>query len=207
MKLLRAATRQRLAWWAVGALVFALWQLGVVPTAPVDAVLAKFGGAAAPTDARCAGWPGVNVCLEARFSASGPDATRITLRPSGHADGAGGWGYLGGATLPGAAAATAFRIRAHEDGPMLRELQPGDTVVVELPDARQFAYRVTDARVTERRAVRVSGDAHAGGLTLIAPQPDGKRADLWLVVSATLLPAPLVATAEPELLSDPSPSA
>jgi hypothetical protein len=204
MKVLRAATGKRLAWWGVGTLVFALWQLGSLPTASLESALAQFGGTAAPVSARCAGFPGVNVCLEAQFSVPGSSATRLTLRPSGRGDATGGWGYLGGTTLPGAAASTAFRIRAREDGPVLRQLRPGDTLVVELPDARQFAYRVTDARVAQRQAVRVSGDAHSGGLTLIAPHSGGKRADLWLVVNATLLPMPLEAAAEIAPLPDAS---
>lgn len=195
-----AATRKRLLWLGVGVLVFGLSQAVSLPISPLNAKVSQAllkGDWSKPAKAgvNCPGNPDGSNCPVARISIPGQHAVRIVLRQSGDRAPAGGWGHLAGTPLPGAGGNTVFRIYAPEDGALLQQLRRGDTLVVELPDARRFVYRVTAARVADRRAVRVDYDTGGAALTLISRQPGDLRGDMRLVVNATLLPAPLMASA------------
>jgi Sortase domain len=191
-----AATRKRLLSLGIGALVFAFWQLdlpvlGGLKSQVPPVVLGRGSG---PTAADCPRNPGGSDCVVARLSIPGERPTRIVLRAADDRVPTGGWGYLAGAPLPGAGDETVFRIHARAGDPSLQRLRRGDTLVVELPDARQFVYRVTAARVAERRAIRLDDDARGtSALTLLARQPGKAGGDLWVVVNATLLREPLLA--------------
>ncbi len=195
-------TRKRLLWLGVGVLAFGLSQtesppIGHLEARVAQALLNRSWSEPPQAEANCAGRAG---CPVARISIPGQRAVRIVLRQSGDLAPTGGWGHLAGTPLPDAPGNTVFRIYAPEDGVLLRQLRRGDTIVVELPDARQFVYRVSEARVTERRAVRVDDDTRGTDLTLISRQADDARADLRIVVHARLQPAPLVASAGPAAL-------
>jgi hypothetical protein len=53
---------------------------------------------------------------------------------------------------------------------------------------------VTDARVADRRAIRVEYRTHGPELTLISRAPGDTQGDMRLVISAALLLAPRVAS-------------
>jgi hypothetical protein len=192
-----AATRKRLLSLGIGALVWLLWQtdfpgLGALKAWVLPAVLAQAGGSGRAAD--CPRTRGGGDCVVARLSVPGERPTRIVLRAADDRVPTGGWGYLAGAPLPGAGDDTVFRIHARAGDPSLQGLRRGDTLVVELPDARQFVYRVTGARVAERRAIRFDDDARGtSALTLLARHPGKPGSDLWVVINATLLPEPLLA--------------
>jgi Sortase domain len=192
-----AATRKRLLSLGIGALVFTLWQidfpaLGKLEARVLPAVLAQAGGSGRAAD--CPRTPRGSDCVVAQISVPGERPTRIVLRAADDRVPTEGWGYFAGAPLPGAGDATVFRIHARAGDPALERLRRGDTLVVELPDARQFVYRVTGAHVAERHAIRLDDDARgASALTLLTRHPDKSGGDLWVVINATLLPEPLLA--------------
>jgi hypothetical protein len=200
------ATRKRLLSLGIGALLFALWQidppvLGQLTKQVLPAVVA---GAAERAAGDCSGIPSGTECVLARLGVRGERPARIILRAPDDRVLTGGWGYLAGTPLPGAGDDTVFRIHARAGGPSLQKLRRGDTLIVELPDAREFVYRVTGARVAERRAIRLDGGAHGtSGLTLLARHPGKAGSDLWFVIDATLLPEPLLAFALPPAGSSP----
>jgi hypothetical protein len=193
---MQPATRRRLLSLGLGALVFVFWQfdfpvLGGIKARVLPAV---FAGGSAPAATECPRTPRGTDCVVERLGVPAEGPTRIVLRAADDRVPTGGWGYLAGAPLPGAGNDSVFRIHARAGDPSLQGLRRGDTLVVELPDARQFAYRVTDAHVAKRRAIRL--DDHTRGtsaLTLLARQPGNTGGDLWIVVNATLLPEPLLA--------------
>jgi len=196
--------RERLLWLGVGVLAFGLSQTGSPPLGHLNAsvsqaLLKRDWSAPVKAGASCQGRSGGSVCPVARLSIPGQRAARIVLRQSSDRAPAGGWGHLAGTPLPGTGGNTVFRVYTPEDGALLQQLRRGDTLVVELSDARQFAYRVTVARVADRRAVRVDYETDGADLTLISRQPGDLRGDMRLVVNAALLPAPLMARLHPAL--------
>lgn len=197
-----ATTRKRLLWLGIGALAFGLFQAGSLPLSPLSAsvsqaLLQRSWSEPAPAVADCRR----SSCSVARLSIPGQRAARIILRQTGDRAPAGGWGHLAGTPLPGAPGNTVFRVYAPADGALLQRLRRGDTLVVELPDARQFAYRVTVARVADRRAIHVDydSDTRDAGLILISHQPGDRSGEIRLVVNAELLPTPRMASAYPQV--------
>jgi len=200
-----AATRKRLLWLGIGLLGFSLSQadspaISDWKTRVAQALLQHDWSAPAPAaGVNCPHRSAGETCLVARISIPGQRAARIVMRQPGDRAPAGGWGHLVGTPLPGAVGNTVFRIYAPKDGALLQRLRRGDALVVELADASQFVYRVTGARVADRRAIRVDYDTDGAQLTLISRPPGVARGDMWLVVNATLLPAPRTAALSPAL--------
>ncbi|MCG6877491.1 MAG: sortase [Betaproteobacteria bacterium] len=194
-----SVTRKRLLWLGVGVLAFGLsqadspaisqWKVSVA-----QALLQRsWSEPVAEHGTGCSSQSGAKACPVARLSIPGQRAARIVLRQASERAPVGGWGHLAGTPLPGAVGNAVFRIYAPQDRVLLQRLRRGDTLVVELPDARQFAYRVTEARMADRRAIRVEYRTHGPELTLISRAPGDTQGDMRLVISAALLPAPRVA--------------
>jgi len=200
---LGSITRKRLLSLGIGVLVFCLsqahspalerWNGRVTQT-----LLQRSWGDSVPTArAGCPGRSGARACLVARLSIPGQQAARIVSSQSTNRAPAGGWGHLAGTPLPGAAGNAVFQVYAPEDGVLLQRLRRGDALVIELPDARQFAFRVTEARLADWRAIRVEQATRGPELTLIARAPGDVRGEMRLVVNAALLPIPLEARVGP----------
>jgi sortase A len=190
--------RRRLAWLGIAAAAFGLARLD---SAPLDRFTTRVAQTrlqhawhpvpSSPADAaaRCAARP----CAVARLIVPAQRTERIVLSQAAHRASAAGWGHLIGTPLPGAEGNTVFHAYQREDARLLLALAPGDALVVELPDARQFVYRVDAIDTADRRHVRVVYDTRAAQLTLIARHPDDPG--LRCVVRASWVSAPLVAQA------------
>jgi sortase A len=88
-----------------------------------------------------------------------------------------GPGHAAGTAHPGDSGNSV--IGGHRDTHLgfLREVRPGDALVVERPDRVRVAYRVTSAEVLDRRDVWVMEQAGPTRLTLITCYPfDALRA-------------------------------
>jgi len=193
-------TRERLLSLGIGALVFCLSQTNSPPidrwNARVSQALMQRSWSESAPAARSGGCPGrhgAKACLVARLSIPGQHAARIVASQSSNHAPAGGWGHLAGTPLPGVIGNAVFQIHAPEDGALLQRLRRGDTLVVELPDARQFAFRVTEARMTDWHTIRVDRETRGPELTLISRAPGDAEGEMRLVVNAALLPVPLEA--------------
>jgi len=206
-----ADVRRRLAWLAIAAAAFGLAHTDSPPLERFSTKLAQArlqqawhalpdptpGGAGA--DARAGGDAAGPACTSrscavARLVVPARRAERIVVSHSVGRLPVGGWGHLAGTPLLGPAGNTVFHVHRGADARLLQSLSAGDTLVVELPDARQFVYRVETVDTADRRQVRVVHDTRAAQLTLIARHPDDPR--LRCVVRATRLAAPLVAGRE-----------
>lgn len=198
-----SGTRKRLLSLGIGVLVYCLAQADSPALDRWNAKLAQallqrtWSEAVPAARADCPGRPGARACLVARLSIPAQHAARIVSSQSSNRAPAGGWGHLAGTPLPGATGNAVLQIYAPADGVLLQRLRRGDTLVVELPDARQFAFRVTDARLTDWRAIRVERETRGPELTLISHDPGDVRGERRLVVNAALLPVPLEAGISP----------
>lgn len=187
---------------AIGALAFWLWQLdipaiGELKEKAVPTPLSRAEDGSVHAAADCLRQGGGNDCLVAKPGSPGERPIRLVLRSASDRVPTDGWGYLSGRSLPGVDEQTVFRIRARDGGHSLQSLHRGDTLIVELPGARQFAYRVTDAHVANRRDIWLDDDARKSALTLLSRYSGRPGSDLWLVVNATMLPEPLLAFTPP----------
>ncbi len=195
---MRPLTRRRLLWLGIGALAFGLSQTDSPPIGHLDAkvaqaLLQRSWSKPLLADAEnCPGRDPHKLCPVARLSIPAQHTARVVLKQTGDRIPAGGWGHLAGTPLPGAPGNTVFWSYAPEDGAMLQQLRPGDTLVIELPDATQFAYRVTDAQTRDRRALRIEFETRGAALTLISR---AGASDARVVVTATPLPRPRMAFA------------
>jgi sortase A len=82
-----------------------------------------------------------------------------------------GPGHLFGTAAPGAPGNSV--ISAHRDThfAFLRDLAPGDELVVETPDGLRRRYRVDDATIVDRRDLRATAPEPTPRLTLITCYP------------------------------------
>lgn len=187
--------RRRIAWLAIAAAAFGLahaqspalerFAFGVA-----QARLQQAWHPAPPADASAARCP-ARTCPVARIIVPGQRAERIVVSQSEERAPAGGWGHLSGTPLPAATGNTVFRVYPLADARLLRSLAPGDALVVELQDARQFVYRVETVDTTDRRQARVKYDTRAAQLTLVARHPEDPG--LRYVVRASRETAPIIA--------------
>jgi sortase A len=102
-----------------------------------------------------------------RYVLEGADGSAIAFGP-GHAAGTAQPGAKGNSVIGG-----------HRDTHLafLREIRPGDALIVERPDGMRVAYRVSSAEVLDRRDVWVMEQAGSTRLTLITCYPfDALRA-------------------------------
>jgi sortase A len=102
-----------------------------------------------------------------RYVLEGADGSAIAFGP-GHAAGTAQPGAKGNSVIGG-----------HRDTHLafLREIRPGDALIVERPDGVRVAYRVSSAEVLDRRDVWVMEQAGSTRLTLITCYPfDALRA-------------------------------
>lgn len=193
---LSALARRRLALLGIVAAAFGLAR---IDSAPLDRFAAEVAQArllrswsVSPRAdgmqaARCA----AGSCAVARLTIAGQRIERIVLSHADDRVPSGGWGHLAGTPLPTAPGNTVFRVYRRADARLLQALAPGDALVVELADARQFVYRVDAVDTADRRHARVVYDTRAAQLTLISRHPDDPG--LRCVVRARRVSAPLMA--------------
>jgi sortase A len=128
-------------------------------------------------EAKVKPWPGADTWPVAklvvprlgleRYVLEGADGSAIAFGP-GHAVGTAQPGARGNSVIGG-----------HRDTHLgfLREIRPGDTLIVERPDGVRVAYRVNAAEVLDRRDVWVMEQAGFTRLTLVTCYPfDALRA-------------------------------
>lgn len=116
-------------------------------------------------------WPVARLAVPARgvdlFVLAGANGRTIAFGP----------GHVFGTPLPGAAGNSA--IGGHRDTHLafLRDVVPGDEIVVERADGRLRRYRVDSGEVLDRRETRVLGNGGPTRLTLVTCYPfDALRA-------------------------------
>ncbi len=137
-------------------------------------------------------WPWADTRPVARLTVPARDVDLIVLAGASGRTLAFGPGHVTGTALPGARGNSV--IAGHRDThfAFLRQLRPGDAVVVQRADGATVAYRVASTGVVDRHAGEVMSDAGDTRLTLVTCYPfDAVRAGgpLRYVVTAVLAPA------------------
>ena len=122
-------------------------------------------------------WPWADTWPVARLSVPSLGVERYVLEGADGATMAFGPGHLRGTVLPGAAGNSV--IAGHRDThfAFLRELAPGSTIVVQMPDGSYRVYAVRQARVLDRSDGWVAAQEGPARLTLVTCFPfDALRA-------------------------------
>jgi sortase A len=168
---------------ALVALCLALWQLGQGTTIQAKAWLAQvlIKQAWARTlegEQQAKPWPWADTWPVARISVPGRDIERYVLAGANGRSIAFGPGHVFGTPLPGETGNSV--IGAHRDThfAFLRDVQPGDTIVVEKSVGGTRRYRVTSSEIVDKSETRVLAQAPSETrLTLITCYPfDALRA-------------------------------
>jgi len=84
-----------------------------------------------------------------------------------------GPGHVSGTALPGEAGNAVLSGHRDTHFAFLRQLVPGDVVVIERRDGLRLSYRVSARRVVDRRAGEVMGETPDTRLTLVTCYPFG----------------------------------
>jgi len=178
------ASRADRIWLAAAALVLVVgaWQasrgLWIQAKATVAQVLIAHAWSrtlAGKADARP--WPWADTWPVARLTVPRLGAEYYVLEGADGSAMAFGPGHARGTAFPGSAGNSV--IGGHRDTHLafLRELRPGDEIVVERPDGARVSYRAGRAEVMDRRAVWVMEQAGPTRLTLVTCYPfDALRA-------------------------------
>jgi len=127
---------------------------------------ARAGRAAAP-------WPWADTRPVARLLVPRLRRSQILLAGAHGRSLAFGPGHVSGTALPGRRGHSV--VSAHRDThfAFLRDLRRGDLLVVEAPDGRHRAYRVSDLRIMDTRRDDLVHDPAADRLTLVTCYPFG----------------------------------
>lgn len=170
-------------WLAAVAFAVSLWQLGQGTTIQAKAWMAQvlIKQAWARTlegEAQATPWPWADTWPVARLVVPGRDIERTVLAGANGRTIAFGPGHVFGTPLPGEAGNSV--IGAHRDThfAFLRELQPGEEIVVQKSVGGTRRYRVTGAEIVDKSETRVLAQAPGETrLTLITCYPfDALRA-------------------------------
>lgn len=178
------ATRRRWQLWlAAAAFSISLWQLGQGGTIQAKAWLAQvlIKQAWARTlegEQHAKPWPWADTWPVARISVPGRDIERFVLAGANGRSIAFGPGHVFGTPLPGEAGNSV--IGAHRDThfAFLRDVRPGEEIVVQKSVSGIRRYRVTGSEIVDKRETRVLAQAPGETrLTLITCYPfDALRA-------------------------------
>jgi sortase A len=180
----RPTTRRRWQLWlAAAAFSISLWQLGqgsyIQAKAWLAQVLIKQAWARTlEGEAQVKPWPWADTWPVARITVPSRDIERFVLAGANGRSIAFGPGHVFGTPLPGEAGNSV--IGAHRDThfAFLRELQPGEEIVVQKSVSVTRRYRVTGAEIVDKSETRVLAQAPGETrLTLITCYPfDALRA-------------------------------
>jgi sortase A len=180
----RPSTRRRWQLWlAAAAFSISLWQLGqgsyIQAKAWLAQVLIKQAWARTlEGEAQVKPWPWADTWPVARITVPSRDIERFVLAGANGRSIAFGPGHVFGTPLPGEAGNSV--IGAHRDThfAFLRELQPGEEIVVQKSVSVTRRYRVTGAEIVDKSETRVLAQAPGETrLTLITCYPfDALRA-------------------------------
>jgi sortase A len=180
----RPSTRRRWQLWlAAAAFSISLWQLGqgsyIQAKAWLAQVLIKQAWAhTLEGEAQVKPWPWADTWPVARITVPSRDIERFVLAGANGRSIAFGPGHVFGTPLPGEAGNSV--IGAHRDThfAFLRELQPGEEIVVQKSVSVTRRYRVTGAEIVDKSETRVLAQAPGETrLTLITCYPfDALRA-------------------------------
>jgi sortase A len=180
----RPTTRRRWQLWlAAAAFSISLWQLGqgsyIQAKAWLAQVLIKQAWAhTLEGEAQVKPWPWADTWPVARITVPSRDIERFVLAGANGRSIAFGPGHVFGTPLPGEAGNSV--IGAHRDThfAFLRELQPGEEIVVQKSVSVTRRYRVTGAEIVDKSETRVLAQAPGETrLTLITCYPfDALRA-------------------------------
>lgn len=160
---------------AVLALVGA-WELAGAAYVHVKAFAAQHLLQLAWMRARDAGaaprpWPGADTRPVARLSVPRLRVERIVLEGASGRSLAFGPGHLPGTAAPGSFGNSVLAAHRDTHFGFLRELVPGDVLVMERTAGRVRRYRVKDPRVTRADDASVTGEAGDTRLTLVTCWP------------------------------------
>lgn len=178
------ATRADRVWLALVSvlLIAGTWQAGRGAWIQAKAVLAQVLIAQAWSrtlagETKVKPWPWADTWPVAKLTVPRLGLERYVLAGADGPAMAFGPGHASGTALPGEQGNSV--IGGHRDTHLafLREVKPGDTLVIERPDGVRIAYRAASAEVVDRRDVWVMEQAGPARLTLITCYPfDALRA-------------------------------
>lgn len=122
-------------------------------------------------DARVRPWPWADTWPVARLHVPAHDVALTVLAGAQGESLAWGPGHVHGTSLPGHSGNAA--VGGHRDTSFrfLKDVVPGDDVVVERPDGARVRYRVTDTAVVDERDTRALSSSPGRVLTLITCFP------------------------------------
>lgn len=121
------------------------------------------------SDARPWGWADTRPLARLRVPARGVDL--FVLDGSSGRTLAFGPGHVAGTALPGRPGNAVLGGHRDTHFAFLRELRPGDAILVERPDRGVLRYAVSGARVVDRRETGVAADRGDTRLTLVTCYP------------------------------------
>lgn len=178
------ATRADRVWLALVTLLLiaGAWQAGRGAWIQVKAVLAQILIAQAWSrtlagETKVKPWPWADTWPVAKLAIPRLGLERYVLAGADGPAMAFGPGHATGTALPGEQGNSV--IGGHRDTHLafLREVKPGDTLVIERPDGVKVSYRAASAEIVDRRDVWVMEQAGPARLTLITCYPfDALRA-------------------------------
>ncbi len=177
-----AAATRLCGWLLVTCIAAGLWQLGQGIYIHAKARLAQYLIADA-WNKTLAGqravkpWPWADTWPVARIIATASGEQHYVLAGADGRAIAFGPGHMHGTPLPGTAGNSV--IGGHRDThfAFLRDLKPGNDIIVQRADGVLRRYRVSDMRVVDKSAVHVAGNTGATRLTLVTCWPfDALRA-------------------------------
>lgn len=178
----RNSASRFIGWLLIGCLVAGLWQLGQGAYIHAKAQFAQYLIAKA-WHKTLAGqravkpWPWADTWPVARIVAPASGEQRYVLAGADGRAIAFGPGHMHGTPLPGMAGNSV--IGGHRDThfAFLRDIKPGDKLMVQRADGALRSYRVSEMQVVDKSAVHVAGNSGPTRLTLVTCWPfDALRA-------------------------------
>ncbi len=161
---------------AFACVLVALWHGGQAARVHAKAVLGQALLMRAWDESRTAGsavkpWPWADTYPVARLRAPGHDVDLLVLAGANGRTLAWGPGHLEGSAAPGTRGTAV--VTGHRDThfAFLRDLAPGDALVVEAADGSAHRYRVERAFVAHRSALALPADERATTLALVTCYP------------------------------------
>ena len=116
-------------------------------------------------------WPWADTHPVARLTVPSRNADLLVLAGASGRTLAFGPGHLDGSAQPGDAGNAVLTAHRDTHFRFLRDVAPGDVVMVERADRSQWRFRVRDAYVADHRALRLPRDTALPTLTLVTCYP------------------------------------
>lgn len=126
---------------------------------------------AADGDANTSPWPWADTQPVARLLAADGHVELIVLSGGSGRTLAFGPGHLASSAMPGEPGNVVFAGHRDTHFSFLRDVEPGDAMIVELPDGRQFLYEVLGTDVVDSRRGSLLLDTEEQYLSLVTCYP------------------------------------